>query len=279
MRHPVRLNSVYSISNIMTDGPTAEGSTIEPEFRGRVALVLGASKGIGADTARGFARRGARVVLASRDTAGLDGVAREIRSLGQEAIVLPTDLLEEASVGRLGRDIRAQFGRLDFAFNNSGDGYPPTELAGIPTEAFDRVVAVTIRGTFLAMKQEIPLLLASGGGAIVNMSSTAGILAFQGGSPYVAAKHAVIGLTKAAALDYADRNIRVNAVAPGPIDTHRLQPLPEAYREKAREAVPMRRLGRGAEVAEAVLWLCSDSSRFVTGTTLPVDGGRMAGWA
>jgi NAD(P)-dependent dehydrogenase (short-subunit alcohol dehydrogenase family) len=129
------------------------------------------------------------------------------------------------------------------------------------------------------MKEEIPLMLEHGGGAIVNMSSTAGLSAYRGGSPYVAAKHAIIGLTKASALDYADRNVRVNAVAPGPIDTHRMHSLPEAYREKARLAVPMRRLGTVQEVAEAVLWLCSDGSRFITGTTLAVDGGRMAGWS
>jgi NAD(P)-dependent dehydrogenase (short-subunit alcohol dehydrogenase family) len=263
----------------MTDGPSRAGPATGEDLRGRVALVLGASKGIGADTARAFARHGARVVVASRDAAGLEGVADAIRAAGGEAMVVATDLAEEASVAQLGQEVRSRFGRLDCAFNNAGEGYAPTELAGVPTEAFDRVVAVTLRGTFLAMKQEIPLMLESGGGAIVNMSSTAGVMAFKGGSPYVAAKHAVIGLTKAAALDYAERNIRVNAVAPGPIDTHRLQHLPEAYREQARQAVPMRRLGLGGEVAEVVLWLCSDSSRFVTGTTVPVDGGRMAGWA
>jgi NAD(P)-dependent dehydrogenase (short-subunit alcohol dehydrogenase family) len=129
------------------------------------------------------------------------------------------------------------------------------------------------------MKQEISLLLEHGGGSIVNMSSTAGFSAFKGGSPYVAAKHAILGLTKAAALDYASRGVRVNAVAPGPIDTDRMKSLPETYRESARQAVPMRRLGTGPEVAEAVLWLCSDASRFVTGATLVIDGGRMAGFA
>jgi NAD(P)-dependent dehydrogenase (short-subunit alcohol dehydrogenase family) len=253
--------------------------SIPEDYRRKVALVVGASKGIGADTARLLARRGATVVLSSRDTAGLERVAREIRELGREAVVLPVDIGNDAAVSALGTAISERFGHLHFAFNNSGEGAVPADLADVPVEAFDQVFRVSVRGTFLAMKQEIPLLLKAGGGAIVNMSSTAGVSAFRGGGPYTAAKHAVIGLTKAAALDYAQRNVRVNAVAPGPIETHRLKDLPEEYKERTRQAVPMRRLGSGQEVAEAVAWLGSDSARFVTGVTLFVDGGRMAGWA
>jgi NAD(P)-dependent dehydrogenase (short-subunit alcohol dehydrogenase family) len=249
------------------------------EFRGKVALVVGASKGIGADAAKAFARRGATVVLASRDIGGLHGVEKEILAAGGEAHTVPVDLAQDESIRALGREIRGRFGRLDIAFNNAGEGYQPTDLAEIPVEAFDQVFRVTVRGTFLAMTQEIPLMIEHGGGAIVNMSSTAGFSAFRGGSPYVAAKHAILGLTKAAAIDYAQRNVRVNAVAPGPIDTHRMQHLPESYREQARQAVPMRRLGSGADVAEAVVWLCSTSAGFVTGSTITVDGGRLAGWS
>jgi NAD(P)-dependent dehydrogenase (short-subunit alcohol dehydrogenase family) len=254
----------------MTHSPT--------EFRGKVAWVVGASKGIGADAARAFAARGATLVLSSRDRSGLDATAVDVRTAGGEAEVLPVDITDEAALTKVGDDIRSRFGRLDFAFNNAGEGAQPTDLAEIPTATFDRVFEVTVRGTFLALKQEIPLMLSSGGGAIVNMSSTAGISAFRGGASYVAAKHAIIGLTKAASIDYASRNVRVNAVAPGPIDTHRLRAAPEEYRERARSAVPMRRLGTGHEVAEAVVWLCSPASGFVTGTTLTIDGGRMAGW-
>jgi NAD(P)-dependent dehydrogenase (short-subunit alcohol dehydrogenase family) len=249
------------------------------DFRMKVALVVGASKGIGADTARLLARRGATVVLSSRDATGLESVAREIRELGQEAVVLPVDIGRDERVTALGREIQDRFGHLNFAFNNSGEGTIPADLAEVPVEAFDLIFRVSVRGTFLAMKQEIPLLLEAGGGAIVNMASTAGVSAFRGGGPYTAAKHAVIGLTKAAALDYAQRNIRVNAVAPGPIETHRMKDLPEEYKERARQAVPMRRLGSGQEVAESVVWLGSESARFVTGVTLFVDGGRMAGSA
>jgi NAD(P)-dependent dehydrogenase (short-subunit alcohol dehydrogenase family) len=262
----------------MADPLEATGSSVARDFVGKVALVVGASKGIGADTARKFAERGANVVLASRDIGRLDQLATQIREACGHATVVATDLSDDVSVAHLGSEIREKLGRLDMAFNNAGEGYQPTDLVEIPTEAFDRVFQVTVRGTFLAMKQEIPLMLRTGGGAIVNMSSTAGMSAFKGGSPYVAAKHAILGLTKTAALDYAQRNVRVNAVAPGPIETDRMRDLPESYKDQARQAVPMRRLGTGNDVAESVLWLCSDAAHFVTGTTLTVDGGRLAGW-
>jgi NAD(P)-dependent dehydrogenase (short-subunit alcohol dehydrogenase family) len=261
----------------MTHGSAPAPAPPGEELRGKVAWVVGASKGIGAATARAFAERGATVVLSSRDRAALEEVAGEIRNSGGDGVVLPLDLADEAAVVRVGQELKHRLGRLDFAFNNAGEGAPPTDLAEVPVATFDRVVQVTVRGTFLAMRQEIPLMFAAGDGAIVNMSSTAGVSAFRGGGPYVAAKHAILGLTKAAALDYATRNVRVNAVAPGPIDTHRLVDVPEEYRERIRQAVPMRRLGAGREVADAVVWLCSPASSFVTGATLTVDGGRMAG--
>ena len=248
-------------------------------FVGRTALVVGASRGIGATTAAAFAREGARVVLASRDAAALDRVARAIREEGGEAWAHAVDLADAASVVALGRRISELTGRLDCAFNNAGEGLMPTPLAEVSEADFARVLDVTVVGTFRALRQEIPLILASGGGAIVNMSSTAGLSGFAGGGPYTTAKHAILGLTKSAALDYAPRGLRVNAVAPGPIDTERLQGAPEEYRERTRAAVPMRRMGRPEEVAETVLWLCSDDSRFVTGATLLVDGGRSAGFA
>jgi NAD(P)-dependent dehydrogenase (short-subunit alcohol dehydrogenase family) len=253
----------------------SEGS----EFAGKVALVIGASRGIGAEAARAFARNGASVVLASRDEAALTAVAAGIAANGGRAAVQPVDLEQPDSVKALGERLRRVEGRLDCAFNNAGEGNMPAPLTDVPLEAFDRVQRVTVRGTFLALQEEIPLLLHTGGGAIVNMSSTAGVSAFAGGSAYVAAKHAILGLTKNAALDYAQRGIRVNAVAPGPIDTERLQAVPEEYREQTRRAVPMRRIGSPSDVADTVLWLCSERSRFVTGTTVFVDGGRMAGFA
>lgn len=248
-------------------------------FVDRVALVLGASRGIGAAAARAFAEEGAHVVLASRDEPALRGVADEIHARGGGASVERVDLGELRSVEALGSAIRSRFGRLDCAFNNAGEGYLPTPFAEVPDEAFERVHRVTVLGTFRALQQEIRLMVEHGGGAIVNMASTAGTSAYFGGGPYVAAKHAVLGLTKSAAIDYAARGVRVNAVAPGPIDTHRLRSAPEEYRERARQAVPMRRLGAPSDVADAVLWLCSRESEFVTGTVVAVDGGRLAGIA
>lgn len=260
---------------------TAEspGAAASNEFRGKVALVVGASRGIGAATVRLLAGRGADVVAASRDVATLERLCGSVRSDGGSARPVPVDLTDADSVRRLGERLDGQFGRLDLAFNNAGEGFAPTPLAEVPPEAFDRVQQVTVRGTFLALREEIPRMLASGGGAIVNMSSTAGVSGFPGGGPYMAAKHAILGLTKSAALDYAARGIRVNAVAPGPIETDRIRALPEEYKERTRQAVPMRRIGQPEEVAETVAWLCGAESRFVTGATIFVDGGRMAGVA
>jgi NAD(P)-dependent dehydrogenase (short-subunit alcohol dehydrogenase family) len=258
--------------------PPPAGTT-EPNLHGTVALILGASRGIGRATARVFAQRGATVLLASRDVEALRQVAREVTEGGAEAAHWPTDLADPASVRALGAWIASTFGRLDAAFNNAGEGYPPTPLADVPPEAFERVLRVSVTGTFLALREEIPIMLRAGRGAIVNMSSTAGVSGFAGGGPYIAAKHAILGLTKSAALDYASRGLRVNAVAPGPVDTERLQALPEEYRERTRQAVPMRRIGRPEEVGQAVAWLCSDAAAFVTGATLFLDGGRMAGLA
>lgn len=250
-----------------------------PRFVDRVALVVGASRGIGEATAQAFAQEGAEVVLASRDERALRGVAAEIHESGGRASVERVDLGEPRSVEALGSALRSRFGRLDCAFNNAGDGCLPTPLADVPDEAFERVHRVTVLGTFRALQQEIRLMVEHGGGTIVNMASTAGTSAYFGGGPYVAAKHAVLGLTKSAAIDYAARGVRVNAVAPGPIDTHRLRSAPKEYRERARQAVPMRRLGSPSDVADAVLWLCSSESEFVTGAVVAVDGGRLAGVA
>jgi len=167
--------------------------------------------------------------------------------------------------------------RLDAAFNNATDGPLPAPLADIDVGEFDRGIATNIRGTFLGMKFQIPAMLASGGGAIVNMASMAGLNATANLAAYVAGKAGIIGLTKVAALDYADQGIRVNVVAPGPILTHHLAAAgPEAQR-LAGLSTPMRRTGTAAEVASAVLWLCSAQSSFVTGTVLPIDGGQSAG--
>ena len=243
----------------------------------KVALIAGASRGIGATTAIAFARAGAAVVLAARDERALNAVASEIRDAGGDALVVPTDVGDAAQVERLVQRTLEKYGRLDAAFNNVTDGPRPALLADIDPEAFDRGIRANIRGTFLGMKFQIKAMLQGGGGAIVNMASTAGVQGFTTLAAYVAGKAGIIGLTKVAALDYADQNIRVNVVAPGPILTHHLEAAgPEAQRA-AGLGTPMRRIGRSEEVAATVLWLCSDASSYITGAMIPIDGGQLAG--
>lgn len=249
-------------------------------FDGTVAIVTGASRGIGAVTSRAFAKNGARVVLAARSADALEDLAQKIEADGGTALACPTDVTDPAAVEQLIATTVKTFGRLDFAFNNAaGGGQPPTRIADLPVESYDSAIATTLRSVFLSLKYEIPAILESGGGAIVNMSSTAGLEAVGGLAGYVSAKHGVIGLTKAAALEYADQGIRVNAVAPGPILTENLERAGEEAQKKAAMAMPMRRIGRAEEVAAVVLWLCSDESSYVTGATIPIEGGKLAGMA
>ena len=242
---------------------------------GKVAIITGASRGIGAATARAFRQAGASVVLAARDGDALADVAGEIEQAGGEALAVPTDVGDPTSVEALVRTTLSAFGRLDVAFNNAGDGHMPAPLAELEVMDFDRAVRVSLRGVFLSMRYKIPAMLEGGGGAIVNMSSEAGLTGVRGMGGYVAAKHGVIGLTRTAALDYAERGIRVNAVAPGPILTHRISALPDDQRAPIARTVPLGRLGDPAQVAATVVWLCSDLAGFVTGVTVPIDGGRL----
>lgn len=246
----------------------------------RVAIITGASRGIGAAAARTFAACGAAVALAARDERALAAVAASICADGGKAIAVPADIGDPAAVERLVEQVTARFGRLDAAFNNAGgSGHLPAPLATVPNEEFAATLEINLRGTFLCMKYEIPAMLAAGGGAIVNMASTAGERGVYGLAAYSASKHGVIGLTRTAALDYAAQGIRVNAVAPGPILSERLAALSEEPRARVAQAVPMRRIGLPEEVAAAVAWLCSDQAAFITGATLPIDGGRLASGA
>ncbi len=255
---------------------TADHSPDE-RLRGRVALVAGASRGIGAATAEAFAAAGAAVVLGARDAAALESVASRIRSRGGQALAVGLDVTSADSVRHVVDQAVSTFGRLDAAFNNASAGPFPAPLADIDPDEFDIGIATNIRGTFLGMKFQIPAMLDSGGGAIVNMASIAGLNGTANLAAYVAGKAGIIGLTRVAALDYADRGIRVNVVAPGPILTYHLEAAGSQAQRGAAQSTPMRRVGSPAEVAQAVLWLCSDHSSFITGTVIPIDGGQAAG--
>jgi NAD(P)-dependent dehydrogenase (short-subunit alcohol dehydrogenase family) len=244
----------------------------------KAAVVTGASRGIGAAVARAFRSAGARVAVAARDAEALNELAAELGSNNGYALAVPTDISDASAVAEMVERVVAEFGRLDFACNNAaGGGHPPTPLAEIPLEAFDSMQAATLRGVFLSLRAEIPAIIHSGGGAIVNVSSTAGLQGVGGLASYVAAKHGVEGLTRVAALDYAALGVRVNAVAPGPILTDNLKRAGAAAQEAAAAAMPLRRVGQPEEVADAVVWLCSEATGFITGTTLTIDGGRLAG--
>jgi NAD(P)-dependent dehydrogenase (short-subunit alcohol dehydrogenase family) len=249
-------------------------------LEGKVAIVTGASRGIGAATARAFAEAGAEVAVAARDAARLDALVREIQHAGGTALSIPTDISQPEQPKQMVDRTLDAYGRLDIAFNNAaGGGHPPTPVTDVAVEDFDSAYAVSLRGTFLCLQHEIAAMLGSGGGAIVNMTSTAGVEGVGGLAAYVSTKHGIVGLTKVTALEYAARGIRVNAVAPGPILTEQLERAGTSAQQAAAEAMPMKRIGRPEEVAAAVTWLCGDGASFITGATLPIDGGKLAGMA
>jgi NAD(P)-dependent dehydrogenase (short-subunit alcohol dehydrogenase family) len=251
-------------------------------LEGKVALVMGASRGIGAEIARAYAAAGAGVVLAARDEQALLTIADEIEKSDPpaRALAVRADVSSEEDVRAAVHVAVDEFGRLDVACNNAAGGAPPTPLADLQLADFAQSIETNLIGAFLGLKHQIAAMLANDGptrGAIVNIASTAGLEGVANLAGYVATKHALIGLTKVAALDYAERGIRVNAVAPGPILTHHLERAGEKYQRAAAEAMPMRRIGQPSEVSDAVVWLSSLASSFITGTTVTIDGGKMAG--
>ncbi len=248
-------------------------------FQNKVALITGGSSGIGRATALAFAREGAKVIVASRREDESQETVRLVREAGSAGLFVKTDVSKEADVKTMVEKTIKAYGRLDFAFNNAGVEQIPTPLAEQTEETFNQITNINVKGVWLSMKYEIPQMLKNGGGAIVNMSSVAGLIGFPGVPLYVASKHAVLGLTKSTALEYAKAGIRINAVCPGAIETDmfdRFVKNNEQVRDQVMAMHPIGRSGRPEEIANAVVWLCSDAASFITGQSLALDGGFTA---
>jgi len=245
-------------------------------IEGKVALVTGAASGIGRAAALRFADEGARVVVADIDSPGAQKTAAAITGRGATAVAVAADVADAGSVEGMVARTREEFGALHFAFNNAGIVGAGANIADMPVEEWDRGIGVMLRGVFLCMKYEIPLMLESGGGAIVNTSSGAGLIGFPGMANYVAAKHGVIGLTKTAALEYITSGIRVNAVCPGTARSKMVEDWMQGDAAAEAEVSALHPIGRIAapeEIAAAAVWLCSDEASFMVGHALVVDGG------
>src|SRR5213596_1353462 len=248
-------------------------------FENKVALVTGAGSGMGLAAARAFAAEGAAVALADINEAAARAAAEQLVAAGHKAIGIQCDVADDAQVKAMVEQTVATFGRLDAAFNNAGIQSPVAEVADASMAEFDRVNAVNLRAVFCCMKYELLQMREQGSGAIVNNSSLGGLVGIAGRAAYHAGKHGVLGLTKSAALEYASRGIRINAVCPGTINTPMVAEMlakePDAMKEIMRDQ-PIGRLGQPEEIAAAVLWLCSSGASFVIGHALVVDGGFTA---
>ena len=249
------------------------------DFTGQVAVVTGGSSGMGLATAQAFAEAGAAVVLADVNKAALGAAADALTAAGHQALGVVCDVSQEDQVEAMVDQAVATFGRLDMAFNNAGIQAPPTDAADEPAETFDRVNGINLRGVWACMKHELRQMRAQGSGAIVNCSSLGGLVGLPGRAAYHASKHGVIGLTRSAALEYAPRGIRINAVCPGTIETPMVTDMISKGELSVPDAVahqPIGRLGRADEIAAAVLWLSSPGASLIVGVALPVDGGYTA---
>ena len=243
----------------------------------KVAIVTGASSGIGEAIAITFAREGAKVVVSDINEEGGNKVVELIKSKGGEAFFIKADTSKPEENEKLVAETVKHFGKLDIAVNNAGIGGPAAATGEYPTESWDKVIAVNLSGVFYGLRYQIPAILANGGGNIINMASVLGQVGTKLSPAYVAAKHGVVGLTKAAALEYADKGIRINSVGPGYIKTPLLvQHLNDGQMDALVKLHPIGRLGESQEIAELVVWLASDKASFVTGTYYAADGGLLA---
>jgi NAD(P)-dependent dehydrogenase (short-subunit alcohol dehydrogenase family) len=247
-------------------------------LKNKVALVTGASSGIGRAVALAWAREGARVVVSDVNVAGGEETAALVRAEGGDALFVAADVGKPEDGEALVAQTLAHFGRLDIACNNAGIGGPQAATADYPLDGWAQVININLSGVFYGMKYQIPAMLKTGGGSIINMASILGAVAFAGAPAYTAAKHGVLGLTQAAALEYSAHGVRINAVGPGFIHTPMISGLEQdaAIQAMLVGAHPIGRLGQPEEVAELVVWLSSDKASFVTGSYYPVDGGYLA---
>jgi NAD(P)-dependent dehydrogenase (short-subunit alcohol dehydrogenase family) len=242
-------------------------------FTGKVAFVTGAASGIGRAVAIAFAQEGAKVAISDRSEDALDRLRSEIETSGANVLALPCDVSASDQVEAAVLRTVERFGRLDCAFNNAGVENKAAPVHEIDLAEWDRILDINLRGTFTCMKHELAQMVRQGSGVVVNTSSGAGIRGVAGGAAYAASKHAIIGLTRSAALDYAAKGIRVNAVLPGNIETPMMDRFTGGDIQKAIDLEPVGRLGKPEEIAEAVLWMCSDLGGFVTGAATVIDGG------
>lgn len=246
---------------------------------GKVTIITGGGSGIGRATAILFAEEGSKIVVADAIPAGGEETVRTVRELGGEAIFVKADVSRVDDVRAMVEATVQTFGRLDCAVNNAGVTAPPTSIRRTTEESWDRIIAINLTGVFLCMKYEIPVMLKGGGGAIVNVASVTGLVGDGGHPAYAASKHGVVGLTKTVALQYADRNIRVNAVCPGVIRTPMIMNLIAEYPEvkPIMEGMsPMKRFGEAEEVGRVILFLCTPDASYINGIALPIDGGHVA---
>ena len=249
------------------------------EFQDKVAIVTGATSGIGRAAAIAYAREGAKVVVAGRRATEGEETVRLLQAQGGEGIFVKTDVSKAVQMKELVERTLQKFGRLDIAFNNAGIEQVPLPFLEQDEETFDQVVDINAKGVWLCMKYEIPAMLKTGGGSIVNTASVFGVIGVPGNEIYIASKHAVIGLTKSAAVEFGKQGIRVNAILPGVVDTDMYKRFagdkPE-FREQMNAMHPIGRIGQPEEMAEAAIWLSSSKASFVTGHSLMVDGGYTA---
>jgi len=247
------------------------------DYSGKVAFITGAGSGMGAAAAQRFAQSGASVLLADISAERVQSVAEELSSSGGAALGVRCDVADEAQVAAAVQTAIREYGRLDYAFNAAGIQIPRSDIVEDDARQFDRINGINLRGIWAAMKHEVAVMRTQDtGGAIVNCSSIGGLVGDPGLAAYDATKCGILGLTRSVALDYAPRGVRVNAICPGTIDTPMVRNMVEAGDidlDECRSELPMRRIGTADEIASVVLWLCSDGASFVTGISLPVDGG------